>query len=356
MKAMIMAAGVGSRLMPLTMHIPKPMVPMANRPLMENIVTLLRQHGISSIIANLHSHPGYITDYFGAGENWDVGMYYSHEESLLGTAGGVKNCQWFLDDTFVVISGDALTDINLSSLVEEHRKNGAIATIALKPVQEVEQFGVVVCESSGQIKCFQEKPSRKEALSNLVNTGIYVFEPEIFQYIPPRQFYDFGKQVFPNLVKSGAPFYGVTVGDYWCDVGSLQTYREAHRDILMGKVNITAAGYIHEGDNGGRLLLGKGVTIGKDVVFSGVVVIGDHCQIEDNAMISNSIIWDSSVIGKQDRIEHAIIGSGCVIGQEASIQPRSVINSGCVLEAGITVPSESKVFNSRGGAIEMLPG
>lgn len=329
---------------------------MANKPLMDNIVTLLQEHGIRSIIANLHYHPRCISDYFRDGEDWGVAMYYSHEEALLGTAGGVKNCEWFLDDTFVVISGDALTDIDLSNLLRKHRQNGALATIGLKQVEEVQHFGVVVTDDAGKIKCFQEKPNPAEAMSNLANTGIYIFEPEIFRYIPHRQFYDFGKQVFPALVKNGAPFYGIPVDEYWCDVGNLESYREAHRDILLGKVNMAAGGHIHEGANGGRLLLGEGVKIGQNVVFSGLVVVGDHCQIKDQAVVSNSVIWNGSIIGSRAHIGQSIIGSNCVVGQGVMIQPGSVINSGCVLEDGMVVPAESKVFSSGGGTLEMLQG
>jgi len=167
LKAMIMAAGVGSRLMPLTLDIPKPMVPMANRPLMEIIVDLLAEHGISEMIANLHYHADAIEDYFGDGKRFGVSMSYSPEKELMGTAGGVKLCEWFLDDTFIIVSGDALTDIDLSALVAEHRAQGALATIALKEVREVEQFGVVVCDEKGRIERFQEKPRPEEALSNL---------------------------------------------------------------------------------------------------------------------------------------------------------------------------------------------
>ncbi|KNZ70042.1 nucleotidyltransferase [Thermincola ferriacetica] len=241
MKAMIMAAGVGSRLDPLTRTLPKPMVPIQDKPLMEHIINLLRHYGIRDIIANLHYLPGVIKSYFGDGSDFGVKLLYSEEQNLMGTAGGVKNNEWFLDETFVVISGDALTDIDLADFVRYHRQKKALATIALKRVAEVERFGVVVTGEAGKIAAFQEKPRKEEALSNLVNTGIYIFEPEIFKYIPEHQVYDFGKQLFPLLVKEGLPFYGYPMDGYWRDIGTLESYRQAREDAACGKVKLGAA-------------------------------------------------------------------------------------------------------------------
>lgn len=344
MKAMIMAAGVGSRLMPLTMQIPKPMVPMANKPLMENIVEVLQGHGFTDIMANLHYHANVIEDYFANGSHWGVNMNYSLETELLGTAGGVKNCENFLDETFVVVSGDALTDIDLTKLLAAHRKNGAIATIALKEVAEVEHFGVVVTDELGRINQFQEKPSPEIALSNLANTGIYIFEPEIFKYIPVRQFYDFGKQVFPHLVKIKAPFYGVEVADYWCDIGNLDTYRSAHSDILQGLVKVSTKGDIRDSVNG-KVLSGKGVIIGKDVRLEGDIVIGENCIIEDGASLKDAVIWSNTLIGKGAIIENSVIGEDCHIGELCHIRPSAVIAGGCVLDKNITINAGQKVFN-----------
>lgn len=238
MKAMIMAAGVGTRLYPLTKVIPKPMVPIAGRPLMEHIVHLLRTHGFTNLVANLHYLPDKIQNYFGDGSQFGVNLKCSYEPHLMGTAGGVKNNQDFLNETFVVISGDALTDINLAAFLSFHKQRGAIASIALKPMDEVERFGVVITDSNGRIISFQEKPKKEEALSNLVNTGIYIFEPEIFSYIPFGEFYDFGKNLFPRLALEGAPFFGYVTKDYWCDVGNLEAYSQAQKDVEQGKVTL----------------------------------------------------------------------------------------------------------------------
>ncbi len=240
MKGMIMAAGVGTRLHPLTKDIPKPMVPIAGRPLMEHIIHLLRIHGFTQLVANLHYLPQTIQNYFGDGSRFGVNLKYSYEPDLMGTAGGVKNNQDFLDETFVVVSGDALTDINLAAFLDFHKQKGAIASIALKPMEEVERFGVVIVDSDGRITSFQEKPKKEEALSNLVNTGVYIFEPEIFNYIPGEEVYDFGKNLFPRLAAEGAPFYGYVTQDYWCDVGNLEAYSQAQKDVEQDRVKLYA--------------------------------------------------------------------------------------------------------------------
>lgn len=356
MKAMIMAAGVGSRLMPLTMHVPKPMIPVANRPLMDNIVCWLKEQGFDSLICNLHYHPRAIRDYFGSGSNWGVSLDYSLEQELMGTAGGVKKCEWFLDDSFAVVSGDALTDIELQQMMEFHKKQGALATIALKPVQEVEQFGIVVVDDAQRIERFQEKPRPEEACSRLANTGIYIFEPEIFKYIPPGQFFDFGKQLFPYLVKIKAPFFGMPVGNYWCDIGSISSYKEAQVDALTGRVAMKLPGQAIMMANGARVLMGNNVMVGENVTWQGVNVIGDGCVIGDGATISNSVLWKDTVVGRGCVIQDALLGSSCVLGAKVRIAPGAVINSGCEFADGMLVPANAKVFNTVGSTLQLEQG
>ncbi|HRW12187.1 MAG TPA: NDP-sugar synthase [Syntrophomonas sp.] len=331
MKAMIMAAGVGSRLMPMTADIPKPMIPVANRPLMENTLQLLSQHGIKEVIANLHYHGDMIRDYFHDGKAWGINLLYSPEEKLLGTAGGVKKCDWFLDETFLVISGDALTDIDLGRLLEEHQRCGALATIALKPVDEVEQFGVVVTDDVGRIVQFQEKPRSEEALSRTANTGIYIFEPEIFTMIPAGEFYDFGKQLFPWLVQSKAPFYGIPIGEYWCDVGDIKTYRQANADILCGRVKVPWVGQLRYDDRLNAVLMGEGASLGADVTIKGQVVIGAGCQIGAGTIIEDSVLWNDTVVGENAIIKESVVGSVCHIGKGVTLSPDSVVASGTYL-------------------------
>jgi len=348
---MIMAAGVGSRLMPMTANIPKPMVPVGNKPLMENIVKLLKGHGFNDIIANLHYHADMIRDYFADGSGYGVSLQYSPETELLGTAGGVKKCAWFLDDTFVVVSGDALTDIDLSRLVAEHKRKGALATIALKEVAEVNQFGIVITEEDGRINSFQEKPSPAEALSNLANTGIYIFEPEIFDYILAGSFYDFGKELFPHLVKIGAPFFGIKTERYWCDVGNINTYRQANIDILQGLVRVETSGNLVATEEK-KVLLGEGTKLGENVILLGNVVIGKDCYIEDNVVINNAVIWDNTIIGRHSMIEEAVIGSGCKLGEQVKVYPGAVVASNCLLPGEVAIREGERVAGAANGALQ----
>ncbi|NLB51505.1 MAG: NDP-sugar synthase [Syntrophomonadaceae bacterium] len=356
MKAMIMAAGVGSRLMPLTVNVPKPMIPMANRPLMESIVKLLKEHQFTDIIANLHYHAQTISDYFGDGRSFGLSMQYSMEDELKGTAGGVKNCEWFLNEPFVVVSGDALTDIDLTALMKEHRSNGALATIALKQVDDVEQFGIVVHNDGGRIKKFQEKPKKEEALSNMANTGIYIFEPEVFKYIPAKQFYDFGKQVFPHLVKIGAPFYGTPIRDYWCDVGSLDTYRKAHQDILTRRVRFKTDRIYINGECDTRILSGENTVIGEGVTFSGSVVIGSGCKIEAGARLVNCVVWDNTIVGEKTLLKECVIGDQCSIGKQVRIESGAVVASHCQLGDFIDIKPAQKVFATTSGLMQLEQG
>jgi len=314
---MIMAAGVGSRLMPLTKTVPKPMVPIVNVPVMEYCVKLLKKHGIYNIIANTHYLPSKITDYFQDGKKFGVNMTYSYERELLGTAGGVKNNSWFLDETFCIVSGDALTNIDLTEMYKFHKEKNALATLALKPVEDVTQYGVVVTDEEQCIKAFQEKPKKEEALSNLVNTGIYIFEPEIFSYIP-EGFYDFGKQLFPKLVELRERIFGFFTDDYWCDVGSLNVYKQANWDVLQGKAQFPGIKVNP---------IGQGLEKAPGVEIKDNVVIGDNCRLGKNVSLSNCIIWDNCVIEDNVVIDDAIIGAGCVIRANTVIKYGDIIVS-----------------------------
>jgi mannose-1-phosphate guanylyltransferase len=342
MKAMIMAAGVGSRLMPLTESVPKPMIPMANRPLMENIVDLLKRYGFDQIIANLHYQGDSISHYFEDGSSFGVNLLYSREDELMGTAGGVKKCAWFLDDTFIIVSGDALTDADLGHLIEQHKKKGALATIALKQVDEVENFGIVITDSDGLITSFQEKPRADQALSNYANTGIYIFEPEIFNYIPDHQFYDFGKQVFPRLVEIRAPFYGIHINSYWCDVGNIATYRQSHSDILHGLVNAPCRGK-KQVNPANITLLGEGCRIGDRVEFQGSVVIGPRTEIHNGTVIRDSVIWNDTVVKDGCILDNCVIGAHCCLERSVAVNYGAVVASQCKLAAHSVIPAQERI-------------
>src|ERR687891_293733 len=300
MKAMVMAAGLGTRLRPLTYEIPKPLVPVANRPIMEHILVRLGSNGLGEVIANLHWFPDTIRDRFGDGSRLGIELTYSYEEELLGTAGGVRNVrEYFGSDPFLVMAADALTDIDLGGLVEAHRANDGIATQAVKRVPNVSEFGVVVTGADGRVQGFQEKPDPAEALSDLANCMIYVLEPEAFDYFPDKQEVDFALDVFPALLEHDVPF-GVHVADgYWNDVGSLPEYLQGNLDVLAGAVAVEPAGEVVEGDAdveageagiNGRVLVGEGAEIAADARIDGPTVIGPGTRVGAGAMVKQSVL------------------------------------------------------------------
>jgi len=327
MRAFVMAAGVGSRLEPLTLAVPKPMVPICNIPVMEYNIRLLKKYGIKDITANLHYFPEQIEDYFDSGSNFGVKMIYSFEKELMGTAGGVKKMakvsKYSGDGPVIILSADVLTNIDLGRLLAYHKKKKAAATIALIEVDDPSEFGVVVTDKSGRIRTFQEKPKKEEALSSLVNSGIYILEKKVVDLIPPDAFYDFGKQLFPLLVENGLPFYAYHSKAYWKDVGNVGNYKSANFDLLKRP-----------------LLVGKGSVISKKAKISGKVVIGDRCVIEDGAHIKDSIIWSDTVIGANVTIVSNIIGSNCNIGRDSFIKEGSVIANEVVVKPGSSIVDE----------------
>ncbi len=339
MRAMIMAAGLGTRLWPLTGFIPKPMAPILNRPALYHILKLLSRHGITEVVVNLHHFPSAITSYLGDGSDLGISIRYAYEQELLGTAGGVKNNEDFLSgDTFLVMSGDSLTDLDLEALVADHRARGGLATLAVKPVDDPSDFGVIVVDSGGRITGFQEKPPADEALSNLCNAGIYVFEPEIFAKIPEATFYDFGKQVFPGLLETGEPFFVHETSHYWNDVGSLEEYRQGNFDALRGHVRIEVPG--HEAAPGvrfgertdmassavleGSVLIGDDCVIEEGVVLRGPLVVGDHCTFASGVRLDAAIVWSGCCVGPESRL------SGVMLGRDVFLQAR-VEASGAVV-------------------------
>jgi mannose-1-phosphate guanylyltransferase/mannose-1-phosphate guanylyltransferase/phosphomannomutase len=334
MKAMIMAAGIGTRLRPLTNPLPKPMVPILNTPVMEYSVKLLKKHGVKEIIANTHYNPHFIQDYFEQGERFGVNLQYAYEEKLLGTAGGVKNNMHFLDETFFVLSGDALTDLDLTKMYHFHKEKHSLATIALKSVKDVSNYGVVVIDKKGRIQAFQEKPKKEEALSNVVNTGIYIFEPEIFDYIP-QGVYDFGRELFPKLLELGTEFYGYITPDYWCDIGTVNVYKKAQDDALR----ISSLRKFASEDGLVRLkdscIAGANSTLDLSTKLGNNVYIGRNCNIGSQVHLNNCIIWDNCTILKNAIIENAVIGNDCIVGMNSVVGGGSLIGNNTLIGKNI---------------------
>jgi mannose-1-phosphate guanylyltransferase len=322
MKAMVLAAGLGTRLRPLTYEIPKPMVPVLDRPVMEHILDLLDKHSFEGVIANLHYFPDTIRGHFGER------IEYRYEEELLGTAGGVRACaDFFGDEPFLVISGDALTDIDLGALVARHRESGGIATLSVKKVSDTREFGVVLHDRDGRVTGFQEKPAPEEALSDLGNCGIYMFDPKIFDYFPERPFVDWAKDVFPALLENDAPFHIHEVAQYWNDVGSLGELRQGTFDALRGELRlempgqevrpgVTVAGSSslpEDVEVDGPAWIGRDVRIGTGVRLMGPVVLGDGASIGDRAQLRECIVFPGTDVADDAILIGAIAGHGGIL-------------------------------------------
>jgi len=360
-KAMVLAAGLGTRLRPLTDSISKPMAPVVNKPVMEHIIELLKKHGFEDIVCNLHWYADTIKEYFGDGSKWGVNINYSYEEELLGTAGGVKKVEGFFEDsTFLVISGDALTDIDLDRVMDFHDKKKGIATLVLTEVEDTSQFGVVILDKDLKITGFQEKPLTGEAKSKLANSGIYVFEPEVFDYLPEGKFYDFGKNLFPRLLADRIDYYGFKHDQYWNDVGSLDEYQLGNFDALEGKVEVKIPGtQIKEGVWIGKdcriqekvviippVCIGNNCTIKQGAKLFGPIIIGDNTVVDERAVMYRGIKWGSGYIGKDASLIGAIIGYDAKIKDKASVLEKAVIGSKSIIGDGIIIHPSVKIMSN----------
>lgn len=370
MRAVLMAGGSGTRLRPLTCDLPKPMVPILNRPIAEHIIQLLRRHHIREVIATLHYLPDVMRDYFQDGSDYGVQMTYAVEEDQpLGTAGCVRNIAELLDDTFLVISGDSVTDFDLTAAIEFHRRKQSKATLILKRVPNPIEFGVVITDEDYRIRRFLEKPSTSEIFSDTVNTGIYILEPEVLSYLPIDEEADFSKDLFPLLLAKDEPMYGYVADGYWCDVGHLDAYREAQYDGLLRKVKLNFA-YTERSpglwvgnntyiDPSARIetpaIIGQNCRIGARVTIDAGTAIGDNVTIGADADLKRPIIWNGAMIGDEvhlracviargariDRrahvLEGAVVGPLSMVGEEALISPNVRVWPSKNVESGATL-------------------
>ncbi|MGI8710895.1 MAG: sugar phosphate nucleotidyltransferase [Acidimicrobiales bacterium] len=379
MKAVIMAGGEGTRLRPLTSNCPKPMLPLANRPMMEHIVTLLKQHGIDEIVVTVAFLANQIRTYFGDGSEFGVRMVYATEDQPLGTAGSVRNAMDELDERFLVISGDVLTDIDLGKILAFHEEKGALATIGLVAVENPLEFGIVITRDDGSIERFLEKPSWGEVFSDTINTGIFVLEPEVFDFIAEGRPVDFSSEVFPALLEADKPLYGSVAEGYWEDVGTLESYVSAHKDVMDRRVQVDVPGFVL----GEGVWLGEGADVHPDAHIDGFAIIGENCRVEAGARIGDytvlggnvrvrgdvdlerSVIHDNAYLGEGVQARGAVIGrasdlrrgarcdDGSVVGDECFIGERAHISSGVkiypfkTVETGAVVNS-SIIWESKG--------
>ncbi len=343
MKAIIMAGGFGTRLKPLTNNLPKPMVPVGNKPMMQHNVELLKKHGISKIISLLFYQPDKIRGYFKDGSRFGIQMDYNLSDDDYGTAGSVKNAEWFIDERFLVISGDVLTDFDLTKIIQFHKEKGSFATLVLTRVTNPLPFGVVITDDDGRVIRFLEKPTWGQVFSDTVNTGIYILEREVLDYIPEKTDFDFSKDLFPLLLAEKKPVFGYIAEGYWQDIGDLKQYQMAQMDILEGKVNIIIDG-IKVGEN----WIGKNCKIGKKAVIEKGAIIGNNCEIGDGAFVSRSIIGNSSVIEDGAQVRDSVLWEDVRIGHHASlladvIADHSAVKNEAILEENVFVSDHTKI-------------
>ncbi|MEQ8536514.1 MAG: NDP-sugar synthase [Coleofasciculus sp. D1-CHI-01] len=371
MKAMILAAGKGTRVRPITYTIPKPLIPILQKPVMEFLLELLRQHGFEQVVVNVSHLAHEIEGYFRDGQRFGVEITYSFEGRIidgqlvgeaLGSAGGMRKIQDFypfFDDTFVVLCGDALIDLDLSAAVKWHKEKGSVATIVTKPVprERVSSYGVVVTDESGRIKTFQEKPSVEEALSTNINTGIYIFEPEVLDYIPSGQEYDIGGDLFPKLVEMDAPFYAVSMDFQWVDIGKVPDYWHAVRGVLTGDIkNVSIPGKqvapgVYTGlnvavnwdkvDITGPVYIGGMTHIEDGAKIIGPSMIGPNCWICKGATVDNSVIFEYSRLGAGVRlVDKLVFGRYCVDKTGATIDVQAAALDWLITDTRQTLPSQ----------------
>jgi len=344
-KAVVMAGGEGTRLRPLTSNQPKPMVPIVGRPCMEHIVNLLKLHGLEDIIVTVAFMPQAIRTYFGSGEAHGVRMQYSVEEAPAGTAGSVRLAADQLDETFVVISGDALCDVDLGELIAAHRERGASVTIGLKSVENPLEFGIVVTDDDGRIERFLEKPSWGQVFSDTINTGIYVVEPEVLRHVPAGTPFDFSKELFPLLLEMGRPLYGHVMEGYWQDIGNLDQFRRANFDALDERVRLDIPGIRLRGN----IWLGEGVELDEIDRISGPAFVGNYCRlsasatvgpyavlstgvtVREHASVTHTVIDAETYLGRSVLVEGATIGRSCDLRTHARVHEGAAVGDRCTL-------------------------
>ncbi|SEF94522.1 mannose-1-phosphate guanylyltransferase / phosphomannomutase [Caloramator fervidus] len=358
MKAVIMAGGEGTRLRPLTCGIPKPMVPILNKPVIEYTIKLLKKYNFDKIAITTCYLSNFIIDYLGDGSKFGISIDYYIEETPLGTGGSVLNTGDFIDQTILVISGDVLTDIDLSKAIEFHKNKNSKATLILKRATNPLEYGIVITNSEGKIERFLEKPSWGEVFSDTINTGIYILEKDVFNYYKKGDSFDFSKDLFPRLLKDNVPMYGYITDEYWNDIGDINSYKQTHFDILNGKVKVDLdLPMVKEG-----IYIGEGTVIKDDVIINPPVyigknciinskakldsftIIGDNCKIEENASIKKSIIWNNTSIGQSTQARSTIICNKVIIKNNVNLFEDSVVGTESTIESFCTINPSIKIW------------
>ncbi|AFL94625.1 putative mannose-1-phosphate guanylyltransferase [Thermococcus cleftensis] len=347
MKAVILAGGRGTRLLPLTVYRPKPMIPFFNRPLMEYVLQSLIKAGVDEVYVLVGYLKERIMDYFGDGSEWGVEIHYSNGDNIkLGTAGATKRVVKHMDDTFFVVSSDVLTNLDMTALYKYHRQKKALATIALSQVDEPTQYGIAIVNNDGRIQQFKEKPRPEEVFSNLVNAGIYVFEPEAFDLVPKGRNFDFSKDLFPRMLENDLPLYGFPFREYWNDVGRPSSYLQATEDVFLGRLmlpHVRTESLKGNLEYGGALFTGRRCVLRRPEI-RGFAVLGDDVEIGRNVKIERSVIFSGAVIEEGTEIREAIIGENVHVGKGVVIQPGSVIGDNTLIEDFSKIGSNVKIW------------
>ncbi|XOB66398.1 sugar phosphate nucleotidyltransferase [Deferribacteres bacterium DY0037] len=347
MKAVVMAGGFGTRIQPLTSSMPKPMIPVMNKPMMEYIIDALKEAGIVEIVILLYFKPEVIKNYFGDGSSKGIKIHYVLPDDDYGTAGAVKKAQKYLDERFIIVSGDLISDFSFQEILGFHDVKNSKATITLTSVPDPLQFGVVITDKESKIIRFLEKPGWGEVFSDTINTGIYVFEPEILEYIPEDSNFDFSKDLFPKLMASGIDLFGYNAKGYWRDVGNPDSYRAALLDILNEDVTLPLEG-IQEKLSEGTVYKEKDVKIHKTAKIEGLVVLGDGCVIEKDVTIKNSVLSGGCSIGEKSTVENSILWKEVIIGKSCDLVNTVLCNnvkigSGVKAEHGVIIAESTDV-------------
>lgn len=340
MQAVIMAGGFGTRLRPLTNNIPKPMVPILNKPILEHIIQLLKLHGIKDYVVLLFFMPDKIRDFLGDGRKFGVKIRYVVPEEDYGTAGAVKLSEKYIDGNFIVISGDVLTDFNLSSIAAFHQMKDTVATISLYSSKNPLQFGIVLTDNKQRIVRFLEKPSSSEVFSDTINTGIYFFRKEIFNFIPEGESFDFSKDLFPRLLREKIPIYGFKTPGYWRDVGNLEEYIDANMDALKGRLD-----HFESYGKTGSCVSPK-ASIDKDAVIESSI-IGSGVKIEAGAVVKNCVLWENVAVAKDSRLLYDVVGKNCRIGRNTRINDYVFIGDNCTIGNNVFVSSSIKIWDNK---------
>lgn len=357
-----MAGGEGTRLRPMTTSLPKPLLPVANRPMMEHVLRLLRRHHLTETVVTVHFLGSMIRAYFGAGDDLGMSLTYATEEKPLGTAGSVKNASDAIsDDTFLVISGDALTDIDLTAVIDHHRATGALATVCLTRVPNPLDFGITILGEGGRIERFLEKPTWGQVFSDTVNTGIYVMEPEILDHIGEAENADWSGDIFPTLLAKGAPLYGYVADGYWEDVGTHRSYLKANYDALDGKVDVEIDGFqVSEG-----VWVGEGADVDPQVALKGPLCIGAYAKIDagaelrdhtvighnvvvcEGAFVHRAVVHDNAYIGRHTNLRGCVVGKNTDVMRGARIDDGAIVGDDCTVEEEAVLHPDIKVYPSK---------